>query len=106
MASAQRAVLHMIDHLVRERGFSREQHFAPGTILRVQVDTTQPIVTDNNGLFTVTLGTQISNPIPTKFFNGAPLWISVYIEDVELLPRVRVAHARSCPGRTSLDDGG
>ncbi len=26
-----------------KRGFSRDQHFAPGTILRVQVDTTQPI---------------------------------------------------------------
>lgn len=63
---------------------------AGGTPLWSEV---QQIMT-SKGLFSVTLGNEVGNPIDPALFDGYGRWLSVSIEpDGELLPRIRVAHS-------------
>jgi hypothetical protein len=53
----------------------------------------QQIVT-SKGLFSVTLGNEVGNPIDPGLFDGYGRWLSVSIDpDGPLTPRIRVAHA-------------
>ena len=81
-----------------KRGLRREQHFAPGTILRIQVDTSQPI---GFGMAADTYGFYNNSP----FFllidgSGDPKPTVVARYPTQECSRLRVAERRGADGRT------
>ena len=80
-----------------KRGLTRDQHFAPGAILRLEVDTQHPI---GYGVAADTYGFYINSP----FFQLTEGFNSQRVERCRALPehqrgRVRMAERRGTDGR-------